>query len=202
MSATFASPRVLVETVQTAWVRDVALIAAAVAFIAGSAQVSITVPFSPVPITGQTFAVLLSGAALGTWRSAISGFAYLVLAVLGLPVLAPQADGSHLTGISVLGMASTGYLLGFIVGGMLVGKLAELGFSRRPLQAATSMVVGNVVIYAMGIPVLQAITGVDWATALQWGLYPFLVGDAIKIALAAGLLPAAWAGIKLLHQPI
>ena len=165
-------------------------------------SVSITLPFSPVPITGQTFAVLLSGAALGTWRSAVSGTAYLVLAVLGLPVLAPQADGSHLTGISVLGMASTGYLLGFIVGGMLVGKLAELGFSRRPLQAATSMVVGNVVIYSMGIPVLQAITGVDWATALQWGLYPFLIGDAIKIVLAAGLLPAAWAGIKLLHRPI
>ena len=145
MSVTVAAPRVLVETVRTAWVRDFALIAVAVAFIAGAAQVAITLPFSPVPITGQTFAVLLSGAALGTWRSAISGTAYLVLAVLGLPVLAPQADGSHLTGISVLGMASTGYLLGFIVGGMLVGKLAELGFSRRPLQAATSMVVGNVV---------------------------------------------------------
>ena len=101
-----------------------------------------------------------------------------------------------------LGMASTGYLLGFIVGGMLVGKLAELGCSRRPLQTAGSMVVGNLVIYSMGIPVLQAITGVDWATALQWGLYPFLIGDAIKIVLAAGLLPAAWAGMKLLHRPI
>lgn len=202
MSVTYASPRVLVETIQTAWVRDIALIAASVVFIAASAQVAITLPISPVPITGQTFAVLLSGAALGTWRSAISTFSYLVLAVAGLPVLAPQADGTHLTGIGVLGMASTGYLLGFIVGGMVVGKLAELGCSRRPIKTAGSMIVGNLVIYAMGIPVLQAITGVDWATALEWGLYPFLIGDAIKISLAAGLLPAAWAGIKLLHRPM
>lgn len=200
MSATFPAPRVLAESIHSAWIRDVVLVAFSVAFIAGAAQVSIPLPFSPVPLTGQTFAVLLTCASLGAWRSVVSTSMYLALAIAGLPVLAPQADGSHISGISVLGMASTGYLLGFIVAAMLVGRLSEGGWSKSPLRAAAIMALGNAVIYAMGVPVLQAITGANWATAFEWGLYPFLIGDAIKIALAAGLLPAAWAGLKRLDR--
>ncbi|MEN9710858.1 MAG: hypothetical protein RL441_850 [Actinomycetota bacterium] len=200
MSATFPAPRVLVETVRAAWVRDVVLVAFSVAFIAGAAQVSIPLPFSPVPLTGQTFAVLLSCAALGAWRSVVATSSYLALAVAGFPVLAPQADGVHITGVNVLGMASTGYLLGFIVAAMVVGRLSENGWTKSPLRAAGIMALGNAVVYAMGVPVLQAITGVSWAQAFEWGLYPFLIGDALKIALAAGLLPSAWSALKRFNR--
>jgi biotin transport system substrate-specific component len=200
MSVAYGSPRVLVETIRTAWVRDIALVAASVAFIAGAAQVSIPLPFSPVPLTGQTFAVLLSCAALGTWRSVIATSSYALLAVAGLPVLAPKEDGSHVTGLAVFSMASLGYVLGFIVAAFVVGRVAERGWTKTPARAALVMVFGNLSIYAVGVPVLAAVTGADAATALEWGLYPFLIGDAIKIALAAGLLPSAWAAISSLHR--
>ncbi len=200
MSVAYGSPRVLVETIRTAWVRDIALVAASIAFIAGAAQVSIPLPFSPVPLTGQTFAVLLSCAALGTWRSVIATSSYALLAVAGLPVLAPKEDGSHVTGLAVFSMASLGYVLGFIVAAFVVGRVAERGWTKTPARAALVMVFGNLAIYAVGVPVLAAVTGADAATALEWGLYPFLIGDAIKIALAAGLLPSAWAAISSLHR--
>lgn len=196
MSSAIAQPRVLVDTISTAWVRNAAMIVAATAFIAASAQVAIPLPFTPVPLTGQTFAVLVACAALGVWRSVLSTGLYLVAAFAGLPVLAPQADGSHITGTAVASMASLGYVLGFIVAAIVVGRLAEAGFTRTPMRTAVAMVAGNLTIYAVGVPVLQAVTGADFATAVAWGLTPFLIGDLIKVVLAAGLLPSVWALVQ------
>ena len=89
-------------------------------------------------------------------------------------------------------MASLGYVVGFIVAGAIVGKLAERGFSKTPARTALAMVLGNLVIYSIGLPVLQSVTGADFATAMSWGVTPFLVGDLLKVVIAAGLLPAAW----------
>jgi biotin transport system substrate-specific component len=198
MSAISVTPRVLVETVRIAWVRDVALVLASVGFIAGMAQISIPLPFSPVPLTGQTFAVLLSVASLGAWRGLTSTSIYFGLAVAGLPVLAPTVEGGHVTGVAVFSMASLGYVLGFIVAAVVVGRLAEAGFTHTSLKTFAAMFAGNVAIYVVGLIVLKANTGADWLTTFQWGLFPFLIGDAIKMILAAGLLPATWKFLELI----
>lgn len=196
MSQVIPQPRVLVDNITSTWVRNAGMVLAATTFISLSAQVSIPLPFTPVPLTGQTFAVLVACAALGVWRSVLSTALYLVAAFAGLPVLAPQADGSHITGLSVATMPSLGYVLGFIVAGFGVGKLAEAGFTRTPLRTAAAMIVGNLAIYAVGLPVLKLVTGADWATAVSWGVTPFVIGDLIKVALAAGLLPSVWALVQ------
>ena len=196
MSYATPAPRILVENITSAWVRDFVAVIGAVGFIAVMAQIAIPLPFTPVPLTGQTLAVLLSTAALGAWRGIAATSIYLVAALAGAPVLAPQADGSHITGINVFGMASFGYVLGFIVAAVVVGRMAERGFTRTPAMTALTMFVGSLAIYAVGLPVLQAATGADWSTAIAWGLTPFLIGDALKILIAAGLFPAAWAGIN------
>jgi biotin transport system substrate-specific component len=192
MSYAATSPRVLGDTFRISQVHDIVLVASATLFIAVMAQVSIPLPFTPVPLTGQTLAVLLSAAALGAWRAVASTSLYLALALVGLPVLAPKADGSHVTGTAVFSMASLGYVLGFIVAGAIVGNLAERGFSKTPARTALAMVLGNLVIYSIGLPVLQSVTGADFATAMSWGVTPFLAGDLLKVVIAAGLLPAAW----------
>jgi biotin transport system substrate-specific component len=196
MSAVTA-PRVLVEHITTAWVRDIVMIGGATAVIALSAQIAIPLPFSPVPLTLQTLAVLLASASLGAWRSISATTLYFGLALAGFPVLAPQADGSHVTGIQILSLPSLGYVLGFIVAAFVVGRLSEAGWSAQPGRTTITMVLGNLTIYAIGVPTLAVIAGVDLLTAAQWGLIPFLIGDAIKIAFAAGLLPTAW---KLVHR--
>ena len=192
MSFAATAPRVLGDTFRVSKVHDITLIATATLFIAVMAQVSIPLPFTPVPLTGQTLAVLLTGASLGAWRAVASTSLYLALALTGLPVLAPQADGSHITGTAVLNMPSLGYVVGFIVAGAIVGKLAERGFSKTPVRTALAMIIGNLAIYSIGLPVLQAVTGADFATALSWGVTPFIIGDILKVVIAAGLLPAAW----------
>lgn len=192
MTAIVAQPRVLVETVRIPLVRDFVLILAAVGVIAASAQIAIPLPFSPVPLTGQTLGVLVSVASLGAWRGLSATVLYLGAALAGFAVLAPTADGSHVTGLAVLAMPSLGYLLGFIVASVVVGRLAEAGFTRTFRRTVVAMTLGNLVIYAIGLTVLQASTGASLGTTLEWGLYPFVIGDALKILLAAGLLPSAW----------
>lgn len=162
--------------------------------IAGLAQLSIHLPFTPVPITGQTLGILLVGASLGPAFGALSVALYLVQAVLGLPVLAPNGDGSHDVGLAVLGSgaATGGYLWGFLVASAIVGNLARRGWDRS-LQGSIGMFfVGGLVIYAIGVPWLMRAVGLQLEEALALGLYPFVVGDAIKLLLAAVLLPAAW----------
>jgi biotin transport system substrate-specific component len=171
-----------------------------VALIAGAAQIQI--PMWPVPITGQTFAVLLVGASLGPIRAAIATSAYLLLAVAGLPVLAAQADGSHTTGLAVLALPTLGYLVGFIVASVALGWVAKLAWDRKVLKAVVSFLVAEVIIFACGLPVLAAFFAAnglpaDAGTVLSLGLVPFIVGDVIKALLAGALLPLTW---KLLNR--
>jgi biotin transport system substrate-specific component len=168
-------------------VRHLALVLAGTVLIALAAQVSIPVPGSPVPITGQTFGVLLSAGALGFRRGIASTLLYLILGTVGLPVF---AHGTHGTEI-ILG-ATGGYLVGFILAAAVVGRLAELGWDRNLLGAVGAMLIGSVLIYAVGVPWLMAVAHFDLATALDKGMFPYLVGDAIKLAFAAAAFPVAW----------
>ena len=175
--------------------RHIALIVAGALVIALSANLSIPVLGSPVQVTGQTFAVVLVGGALGFRRGILATLLYLAMGLF-LPVYAQHASGigtiaTVKDGTLVLG-TSGGYLLGFIFASAIVGRLAELGWDRRIGGALGAMILGNLVIYAFGLPWLMAATHQDLAWAVDKGLTPFLIGDALKLALAAGLFPAAW----------
>ena len=174
---------------------DVLLVSLGAGLIAASAQVSIPLPFTPVPITGQTFSVLLVGAGLGTVRGGASGLLYVALGVAGAPV---YADGAH--GGTVITGASGGYLIGFPVAAALTGWLAERRWDRRFSSAIGAMLTGNVVIYLFGLPWLAVVLDADLDTTLELGLYPFIPGDVVKLYLAAALLPAAWQVVRRLER--
>lgn len=163
-------------------------------FVAVLAQVSIPLPFTPVPITGQTLGVLLVGAAYGPGLGAATMGLYLLWGVVGLPVFAPNDDGSHATGLAALRLAAptAGYLWGFVLASSLVGWLSRRGWDRSFSSAVGAMFLGEIVLYAAGVPWLMRAAGVDLDQALVWGLYPFVIGDAIKLLAAAALLPGAW----------
>ncbi len=175
--------------------RHLVLVVLGALFIALTANIRIPVPGSPVPITGQTFSVLLVGGALGLRRGMLSVLLYLLMGLV-LPVYAEGRSGlatiaSLQQGQIVLG-ATGGYLLGFVVAAALVGWLAELGWDRRVWSAAAAMVLGNALIYLIGVPWLATAAHLSPERALQLGLFPFLLGDALKLAVAAGLLPVGW----------
>ena len=177
-------PRVLADLVPGAFARDVALVIGAAVLTGLVAQVSLPLPFTPVPVTLQTLTVLLAGAALGPIRGGLSMLLYLVAGVAGVPWFSQQESGWAL--------ATFGYIIGFVVAATLVGALARRGADRTVLGAAFLMVLGNLVIYAIGVAWLANWIPLDLPAALQAGMWPFLIGDALKIVLAAGLLPAAW----------
>jgi biotin transporter BioY len=168
---------------------DIALIIGGSLLIALCAQVKILLPFSPVPVTGQTFAVLMIGALLGARRGSLAVLMYIAEGVAGLPVFATGGGFAVLTGFT------GGYLVGFIPAAYIVGLLAERGWDRRVETTVLAMVLGNVVIYAFGLAWLSCLPGVN--NVLLNGLYPFIVGDLLKIALAAAVLPSGW---KLLEH--
>ena len=169
-----------------AWTRDLALILLGALFVAALAQVKIPLPFTPVPLTGQTFAVLLVGAALGSKRGAASMLAYTALGALGLPFFAGGASGlAYMTG------ATLGYLVGFVVAAYIIGLLAERGLERNLRTSILPFLVGTVIIYVFGVAWLAVVFN-DFGKAVAAGLLPFLVGDAIKLIAAALALPAAW----------
>jgi biotin transport system substrate-specific component len=167
--------------------RHIALIAIGAALIFASSRVSIPVPGSPVPITGQTFGVLLVGGALGFRRGLASIAVYILIGLIGLPFFAENKGG-----VQVILGATGGYIIGFLIAGSLVGRLAELGWDRRIVGALGAMAIGNVVIYLVGVPWLIAVTHNDLAWGIANGLTPFLLGDTIKLILAALAFPAAW----------
>lgn len=166
---------------------DLVLIGLSAGLIAGSAQISIALPFTPVPITGQTFAVLLVGASLGTVRGGASALLYVLLGIAGAPVYAHGAQGW-----AVITGASGGYLVSYPFASALTGWLAERHWDRRFSSAVGAMLTGNVLIYLFGLPWLAVVLGTSLEKTLELGLYPFVAGDTFKLYLAAALLPTAW----------
>ncbi len=185
--STVALPLAVTAVRSRSWVTRVALVVGGAVLIALCAQVSIPLPFTPVPITGQTFAVLLVGSSLGLVMGLSSTLLYVLAGIAGAPV---YADGDH--GWSVITSASGGYLVGFVLASALVGGLAHLGWDRRFGTASASMLAGNVIVYLVGLPWLAVTLDTNLDKTLEFGLYPFVVGDLVKLYIAAGLLPAAW----------
>ena len=187
MEATVTYHSVMIEAV---WLksgvgREIALILGGSFLIALSAQLQFALPFSPVPITGQTFTVLLLGALYGSRRGPATVVTYLTLGAIGLPVF---AGGTF--GVARLVGPTAGYLVGFVAAAFVVGLLSERGWDRKPWTTAASMIIGNGVIYVPGLLWLSKFVG--WQAVLSTGLLPFLAGDALKIVLATILLPVGW----------
>lgn len=166
---------------------DAAFVLGGAALIAACAQVSIPLPFTPVPVTGQTFAVVLTGAALGAWRGGAAGLVYLLAGIAGAPVYAHGAAGwAEVTG------ATGGYLVAFPLAAALTGLLAERGWDRRLSSALGAMLTANVLVYVLGLGWLAADLHTSLERTLELGLYPFVPGDTLKLYLAAAALPLAW----------
>lgn len=175
---------------------DLVLVGAGSLFVAALAQLYITLPFTPVPITGQTLGVLLVGASLGWARGGAALLLYLAEGAIGLPFFAEGQEGA-----SVLGFASAtgGYLWGFVIAGVVVGWLAEKGWDRTTRGAISAMLIGDVIIFAFGVVWLAGaldipITGQVGGDpdAFDFGLYPFVIGDLLKVFIAAAVLPTGW----------
>lgn len=169
--------------------KDALLVLAGSALIGLMAQVAIPLPFTPVPVTGQTLAVLLVGALLGSRRGMLTVAVYLAEGILGLPVFAGGTSGLP----RLLGPTG-GYLIGFLAAAGVTGYLCERGWDRIVPTAVLAMLAGNGVIYLFGLPWLACFVGAERALAL--GLWPFIPGDLIKIALASLFLPAGWQALR------
>lgn len=165
-------------------VRDAALVLGGAGLTGLAAQIAVPVPGSPVPVTAQTFAVLLVGAGLGARRGLLSMALYALAGIAGVPWFAQGGAGA--------GGASFGYVLGMLLAATLVGALARRGGDRGALRTAGTMAAGTAVIYAVGVPYLALATHASLGQAVAAGLVPFLVGDVLKAALAMGALPTAW----------
>ncbi|HUH16799.1 MAG TPA: biotin transporter BioY [Methylomirabilota bacterium] len=177
-------PGVLADVMPGALVRDLALISGAAALTGVAAQIALPLPFTPVPLSLQTFTVLLAGAALGPLRGGLAMALYLTAGVMGVPWFSEQRSGWEL--------ASFGYIIGFVIAASLVGALARRGADRTVAGTVWLMILGNLAIYALGVPWLMGSLDVELVRALELGVVPVLIGDALKITLAAGLLPFAW----------
>lgn len=184
---TIATATLIDRVVPRTRVNDIALVLAGAALTALAAQIQI--PMIPVPMTLQTFAVLLVGAALGAGRGSLSMASYLAMGAAGLPVF---AGAKTLTGV----LPTAGYLIGFVAAGALIGFAANRGWTKNPLKLAAAFALGTVVIYALGVSGLMITLGLTLPQAIAGGVLPFLIGDAVKALAAAALLPIAWKLIK------
>jgi len=185
---------VLADAIPGARVRDFLLVCGGATLTIVGAQVSIPVPPSPVPVTGQTLAVIIAGASLGARRGMLSQLLYVCLGLM-LPV---YADGGQ--GFEVLWGASGGYLVGFVLAAGLVGWFAECGYDRKPVIAFTGFVLGQAAIFGIGVPWLKIVTEMSWSEAIHNGFTIFIVGGLIKAALAGLAVPAAWRWVSLLDE--
>ncbi|MYR58079.1 biotin transporter BioY [Streptomyces sp. SID625] len=176
--------QVLADLLPASRVRDAALVLGGAALTGIAAQIAVPVPGSPVPVTGQTFAALLVGTALGARRGLLSLLLYAVAGVAGMPWFAEGGSGA--------GAPSFGYVLGMLLASAAVGALARRGADRNVWRMAGTMLLGEAVIYAVGVPYLALATGMSASAAVAAGLTPFLIGDLLKAALAMGALPTVW----------
>jgi len=183
-AATTPDRLVLADLVPGSLARDAALIVGGAGLTGLAAQVSIHTPLTPVPFTLQTFAVLLTGAVLGPVRGALSMLLYLVAGVVGVPWFASHAHG--------WGGASFGYIIGFVVAAGVVGELSRRGNDRQVLSTIGLMAHGSAIVYVFGATWLAADLHVGAQKAVDLGVTPFLVTDALKLAAAGLVLPAAW----------
>ncbi|WNZ11420.1 biotin transporter BioY [Streptomyces sp. 11x1] len=167
--------------------RDIALVVGGAALTGLAAQIAVPVPGSPVPVTGQTFAALLVGTTLGAGRGVAALALYALAGLAGVPWF---ANGTSGVGVSF------GYILGMVLAVAAVGALARRGGDRATLRMAGTMLVGEAIIYAVGVPYLAATADISLSSAVALGLTPFLIGDALKVVLAMGLLPTAWKLLK------
>ncbi len=176
-------------------VRDVLLVIGAAGLVGALAQISIHLSFTPVPITGQTLGVLLAGTALGFRRAAAAMALYAIAGVAGVPWFAGHTSG--------YASASFGYIIGFFFAASACGYLAQRGADRSVLKSVPAMIAGEIVIYAFGLTWLALDLHLGAAATLSAGFRPFVIGDAIKAAIAAGLLPVAWrlAGNRQQDEP-
>ncbi len=163
---------------------DIILIISGSLLIALCTQARILLPFSPVPITGQTFAVLMLGALLGSRRGGLSVLLYIAEGAAGLPVFALGG------GLPILFGPTGGYLLGFVPAAYIVGLLAERGWDRRVSKTILAMILGNIVLYTFGLLWLSRWVGIN--RVFITGLYPFIIGEILKLVLAAVILPTGW----------
>ena len=195
------------------WQRDWLMMGIGALLIALGARISFYLPGYPVvPVTLQTFGVLFGGALLGMRRSLGSVLLYLLLGIVGLPVFAFNAQsGQYASGLDTIvhlgapgfSLGPTGgYLVGFVFAGALVGRLAELGWDRRIGGAIVAMVLGNLVVYLIGVPWLMAAAHQSVSWSLQNGLYPFLPGDLLKIAVGASILAVGWWVVRRRSTPL
>lgn len=174
----------LLPAVRHRYAVDTALVLGGAALTGIAAQIAVPVPGSPVPVTGQTFAALLVGTALGARRGFLSLAVYALVGMAGVPWFAGGSSGA--------GGASFGYVLGMLLAATVVGGLARRGGDRSVLRTAGTMVLGSAIIYTVGVPYLALSTGMSASAAIAAGLTPFLLGDALKAALAMGALPTSW----------
>jgi biotin transport system substrate-specific component len=170
--------------------RAVALVVGGAALTAVSAQLSFKLPWTEVPYTGQTAAVLLVGTVLGWRLGAASMLLYLLVGIVGAPVF---SDGAH--GIEQVIGYTGGYLVAFVLAAALVGRLAERGWDRSPASTGALMIFGNLLIYAIGVPVLAIVLAMPLSDAIWSGALVFVPWDGFKVIVAAGLLPLAWRAI-------
>ncbi|MGY4960604.1 biotin transporter BioY [Streptomyces sp. 900105245] len=183
-TATARPGAVLADLLPASRVRDAALVLGGAVLTGLAAQLSVPVPGSPVPVTGQTFAALLVGASLGARRGFLSLALYAVAGVAGVPWFAGGTSGGS--------AVSFGYILGMLLASAVVGALARRGADRSPLRTAGTMILGEAIIYAVGVPYLALAAHLSASQAIAAGLTPFLLGDALKALLAMGVLPTAW----------
>jgi len=192
MALAAPQPRVLADVVGRTWIRQLALIAGGAAFVGLSAQIAFYLPWnSAVPVTLQTFAVILTAGALGSLRGAAAMAIYALLGSIGLSWFAQGSSG--------FGGAAFGYIIGFIVAAFVVGRIAESGVTRSFGRSVGLMVLGSVIIYAIGATWLKYSLGVPWFgadSAWAYGVKDFIIGDVIKLLAAAGLLPLAWKALN------
>ncbi|MER7044592.1 MULTISPECIES: biotin transporter BioY [Streptomyces] len=175
---------VLADLLPASRTRDIALVVGGAALTGIAAQLAVPIPGSPVPVSGQTFAALLVGTALGARLGLLSLALYAVAGMAGMPWFAEGTSGWS--------MPSFGYILGMLLASTVVGALARRGADRSVPRMAGTMVLGSAIIYAIGVPYLALSTGMTLSQAVAAGLTPFLIGDALKAALAMGALPTAW----------